>query len=223
MVRVRRTAPADEVGDVEGGSLGVDHRLEGGGPAEVEVGVVLPGEPDAAVHLDVELRALVTGAQRECGGHGRGIGELVAALFGRPGGVPHRRGGELGRDEHVGAVVLDGLERGDGPAELHAHLGVGRGLLGALDRHAGALRRHEEARQVDEDAPPAGDHLDGAPSSVTRALRRVGSRLAGTSTVTPPAATSTTTASSPAGRTSTWARPPPSDGRRRPGARPPAP
>ncbi len=48
-----------------------------------------------------------------------------------------------------------------------------------------------------------------APSSFRRAVRRVGSRLPGTSTVTPPPEVSTTMASSPAGRTRTWARPPP--------------
>ena len=182
---------------------------------------MLPGEPDAAVHLDVELRALVAGAQREGGGHGGGVGELVAALLGGAGGVPDRRGGELGRDEHVGAVVLDRLEHGDGPAELHAHLGVGGGLLGALDGDAGRLGRD------DERAPgrpgrrrPPGMISAGAPSSVTRAERRVGSRLTGTSTVTPPAATSTTMASSPAGSTRTWARPPPRTAGAVPAARP---
>ena len=118
------------------------------------------------------------GGERQRGRHGRGVGELVAALLGRPGRVPHGAGGQLGGHEHVGAVVLDGLEGGDGPAELHAHLGVGGGLLGALGGDAGRLGRDDEPGQVDQHPPPAGDApRAGAPSSVTRAARRVGSRL----------------------------------------------
>ncbi len=157
MLRVRRT-PAREIGDVVGGGLGVDERLERGGSAEIQVGVVLPGEADAAVHLDVELRGLVAGGQGERGRHGGGEGELVATLLGGAGGVPHGRRGQLGGDQHVGAMVLDGLEHGDGPAELHAHLGVGGGLLGALGGDAGGLGGHEEPRQVDQHLPPPGDH-----------------------------------------------------------------
>ena len=61
----------------------------------------------------------------------------------------------------------------------------------------------------------------GAPSSFTRAVRRVGSRLPGTSTVTPPPEVSTTMASSPAGRTRIWARPPPRTAFAVPAALPP--
>ncbi len=68
---------------------------------------------------------------------------------------------------------------------------------------------------------PPGRTSAGAPSSVTRAERRVGSRLSGVSTVTPPAATSTTMASSPAGSTRIWARPPPRTAGAEPAALPP--
>ncbi len=58
-------------------------------------------------------------------------GEPGALQVVGPGGVPGRGGGLLGVDEHVGGVVLDGLEGADGAAELLAHLGV-------LDRHVQA-------------------------------------------------------------------------------------
>ena len=47
-----------------------------------------------------------------------------AVFVDRAGGVPYRRGGALGVRDHLGALVLDGLELADGPAELLADLGV---------------------------------------------------------------------------------------------------
>ena len=41
-------------------------------------------------------------------------------------GVPHHGTRLLHSNKKVGALVLDGLELADGPAELFAHLGVGR-------------------------------------------------------------------------------------------------
>ena len=73
------------------------------------------------------------------------------------------------------------------------------------------------ARSTSARVPPAMTST-GAPSSVTRAERRVGSRLAGRSTVTPGDEASTTMTSSPAGSTRMVARPPP----RTPGAVPAA-
>ncbi len=123
------------------------------------MGVVLPGEPDAAVHLDIEVGALVARGECQRSGDGGGVGELIGALARGAGRVPHGAGRQLGGHEHVGAVVLDGLERRDGPTELHAHLGVGGGLLGAFGGDAGRLRRHNQSGEVDERPPPAGDHL----------------------------------------------------------------
>ena len=40
---------------------------------------MLPRHGDTAVHLGVEVGALVAGRQRQRGGHRRGVGELVAA------------------------------------------------------------------------------------------------------------------------------------------------
>ena len=74
-------------------------------------------------------------------------------------------------------------------------------MLGALAGHADGLggedhaargRRRAWRRRRAAPSP-------GAPSRVTRAERRVGSRFGGVSTVTPAAPTSTTTTSSPAG------------------------
>ena len=119
-------AVAGEVDDVGLGLVGVDDRLERGSAAHVEVRVVLPGEADAAVHLLAEVHAQVGRRKRERGGVGGGEAEVVGAFaFGLlDRGVPHERGRQLGRDGHVGAVVLDALVHRDDATELHAHLGV---------------------------------------------------------------------------------------------------
>src|SRR3546814_937005 len=46
-------------------------------------------------------------------------GELVVELGRAPGGVVGGRLGRLDLEEHVGALVLDGLEGADGATELH--------------------------------------------------------------------------------------------------------
>ena len=103
-----------------------------------------------------------------------------------------------------------------------AHLGVGRGLLRALVGDADRLGGHEHAaRGRPARAAPPAITSTAASANVTRAVRRVGSRFAGTSTVTPLADASTTMASSPAGSTSTLARPPPSTAGAVPAAVPP--
>ena len=104
--------------------------------AVVDVGVVLPGEADAAVHLDAVLGAALRGDRRKRRGNRRG--ELESAVFrvafaglvDGAGGVPHRRGGPLGVGDHLGTLVLDGLELSDRPAELLADLGVCRRGIG---------------------------------------------------------------------------------------------
>src|SRR5688572_3065055 len=111
-----------------------EQQLGGLRPLEVEVRRVLPGEADATVDLDVLGRGVEVGVgavglgQR---GHG---GELVVQLRGAPTGVVGGRLGRLDLEQHVGALVLDGLERADGPTELHAVLGV---LHGGLEAHLG--------------------------------------------------------------------------------------
>ena len=77
--------------------------------------------------------------------------DRFAVLVDGAGGVPHRGGGPLGVGDHLGALVLDGLELADGPAELLADLGVRRGGVGGPARDADGLRGqqrgHQRARQ----------------------------------------------------------------------------
>src|SRR5690606_19240770 len=128
------------------------------GPAHEQVGVVLPGDGDAAVDLGVEVGTQVGGGAGEGGGHRRGVGELVAAGGRGPGGVPHGAGGQLGGDGHVGAVVLHRLERADGPAELDPLLGVGGGRVGAGAGQPDRLGREDDPGQVDEQPAGAGQY-----------------------------------------------------------------
>src|SRR5687767_5781539 len=102
------------------------------GPLEVQVGIVLPGEADPAVDLDVLRRGVEVGLGAVRLGQGGDDRELVVVLRRRPAGVVRRRLRRLDLEEHVGALVLDGLEGADRPAELDSGLGV-------LDRHVEAL------------------------------------------------------------------------------------
>ena len=120
---------------------------------------MLPGDGDAAVHLGVEVGAQIGGRRGQRGGHRGGVGELVATGGGGPTGVPHRVGGQLGGDGHVGAVVLDRLEHGDGAAELLAVLGVRRAEIGALAGDAHRLGRQQDPGHVGQH--PAGAGEDG--------------------------------------------------------------
>src|SRR4051812_30582777 len=91
---------------------------------EVQVGRVLPGVADAAVHLDVG------GSGGRIGVGAPGLGDRRQHVLLRPvgrdleGGTPGGRLARLDREEHVGADVLDGLERADRPAELRSDAGV---------------------------------------------------------------------------------------------------
>ena len=95
---------------------------------------MLPGEADAAVDLDVLGRGVEVrvGAVRlgQAGRHR----QLLVVLAGCPRGVVGGRLARLDLEQHVGALVLDRLERADRAAELDAHLGV-------LDRHLEHLLR----------------------------------------------------------------------------------
>src|SRR5207253_6107300 len=90
------------------------------GPLEIQVGVVLPGEADAAVDLDVLGGGVEVGVRAVGLGQGGDDGQLVAVLGRSPTGVVGGRLGRLDLEQHVGALVLDGLEGPDGPAELDA-------------------------------------------------------------------------------------------------------
>ena len=106
----------------------------------VHIRVVFPREADAAVHLDAILRAALgrDGCQR---------GDVLAGLVDRAGGIPDGRGGPLGVGDHLGALVLDGLELTDRPAELFADLGVVRGRVGGPSRDADGLGRQQRRDQ----------------------------------------------------------------------------
>lgn len=80
------------------------------GALEVQVRRVFPGETDTTVNLDVlgcsvevRLRAIRLGQRSH-------RGELVVHLARTPHAVVRRRLGRLDFEQHVGALVLDGLE-----------------------------------------------------------------------------------------------------------------
>ena len=153
-------ALAESVGDVGAGVIGVDHGGDVERAAQVEMGIVLPGEADAAVHLNVEVGAEVRRGHRERRGHGNGEGELVGAGSGAR-GIPHGSSGKFRGDEHVRAVVLDGLEGGDRAPELDPLLRVLGGHVGGLAGNAGGLGREDQPGEVDERVARTGQHLDG--------------------------------------------------------------
>jgi len=143
--------------------------------------VVLPGEPDPAVHLDVEVGVADRGRHGQNRCDGRRIAELVAAADPGPPGIPRGRRRQFGRYQHVRAMVLDRLEGRDRPAELLANLRVLGRLLRGLGGDADGLRgehgpghigqqpararQHRRRRRVERDPgrPPAlvqiGGHL----------------------------------------------------------------
>src|SRR5215470_8970876 len=134
-----------------------EEQLAGLGPLEVQVGVVLPGEADAAVDLDV-LRGHVEVRLRGVLLHQRGQHRDLRRVRGHRGRrVAHRRAQRLDLEQQVGTAVLDGLEAADGPVELAPDLGVlhrhvQRPLPGLVQRgqcgpgHRVAL--HREQRQA---------------------------------------------------------------------------
>ena len=149
-------------------------------PTVVDVGVVLPGETDAAVHLDAVLRAPLRGGR----GQGRGdsgrefrcgfpvFNVLVEALVDRPGGVPHRGDGPLGVGGHLRALVLDALELPDRPAELLADLRIRRGGVGGPAGDADGLGRQQGGHQC-----ARGRHVEVAQDAVGRDLDGVGAHM----------------------------------------------
>ena len=119
---------------------------------------MLPREPDASVHLDVQLRVPVEGGEGERGRGGGGELEVRGVAARGATGVPHRRGRELGGDEHVGAVVLHRLEHRDRPPELQTVLGVRARGLDALLRAPDGLGGGERPRHLLRDRERAAQH-----------------------------------------------------------------
>ena len=136
--QVEAVGPGDALGgqieDVGGRLITAEHRLHRQRATQVQVRVVLPGEPDAAVHLDAQFGVVHVGRQRQCRCDGGGQPELFLVLAGRTCGIPHAGDRGLRGHQHVGAVMLDSLEGGDGAAELLADLRV-------LDRAVHTIRR----------------------------------------------------------------------------------
>ncbi len=133
--------------------------------AVVDVGVVLPGEPDTAVYLDAVLGAALPGGRGEGRGHRRRELESAvlrvafAGFVDGTGGVPHRGGRPLGVRDHLRTLVLDGLELPDRPAELLADLGVRRRGVGGPPGHADRLRGQQGGHQrAGEDPAQVAQH-----------------------------------------------------------------
>ena len=122
---------------------------------------MLPGETNAAMHLDVELCAEVRGRHRERRCHRRGEGQLVVVGLGGTRRVPHRRRCQLSGHEHVGAVMLDRLVGRDRTAELQSNLGVLARQLCAFTSDACGFGGQDHSGEIDE-------HLPGAPHDVCR-------------------------------------------------------
>ena len=117
-------APTEELGD----SVGAP---------QIEVRVVLPGDADAAQHLNAVLGVALRGVDPGGGCDRRGDGQLPG-IGRRDRRIGGRHSDLLGPQQHLGAHVLDGLEAADRLAELLPHLGV---LGGGVQRPLGDPRR----------------------------------------------------------------------------------
>ena len=150
---------------------------------------MLPGEADAAQHLDAVLRVVHRVVQRQRGG-GRGRQRMLGGrLVGGAGGAPGQGGGTFGPAGHGGAQVLDRLELTDRAAELPAGPGVVGGRAAAPGGHPGGFGRVQGRRQVaDAFCAQAGQEVlrrDDRMASRTAASSREKSSGASLSTATP--------------------------------------
>ena len=116
--------------------------------------VVLPREPDAAVHLHAVLGVLVRGVERKRERGRRRERDRVAVVDGAR-RVPRRGPGELDPAEHVGALVLHALELADRTPELDAILGVRRRGVDAPLREADELGGEQRRRCVGDTRRPS--------------------------------------------------------------------
>ena len=118
---------------------------------------MLPGEADAAVHLDEVARDLRVRRRAVHLGQAGGQRHVLAVGGERPQPVVSRRAGRLRLGQHVRAHVLDGLERADRPPELDPHPGVPGGHLHGPGSAADLLGGQQDGRGVEHPAehPPA--------------------------------------------------------------------
>ncbi len=123
-----------------------------------QVSLELPRVPDATVHLDARPSRPVGGVRRHQPGarHGASRSGVLVDEHGR---VVHGSAGCLHRHRGVGELVLDGLERADGAAELLPLLGVA---------HAEVERGLAQADL--QTPPPAGCRLGGPPAPSSTAV-----------------------------------------------------
>ena len=119
---------------------------------------MLPGEPDTAVHLDVEIGVLDCGRRGQHRRDGRGIAELVTAAEPGPTRIPNGGRRQLGRHQHVRTMVLHRLEGRDRTAELLADLRVLGRLLGGLAGDARRLRSQYRPGHVGQQPARARQH-----------------------------------------------------------------
>jgi hypothetical protein len=118
------------------------------GAAQVQVRVVLPGEPDPAEHLDAVLGVVNGGVQRAGGRGGRRYRQFRRSVVSRTGRVPGQYGCGLGPDQQPGAQVLDCLECADRPAELMPDRRVLGRRSRAPGRDRGRLDGGQHGREV---------------------------------------------------------------------------
>jgi hypothetical protein len=121
----------------------------GAGALEVEAGVVGVGHADAAVHLHHLVGDQVQGVAHLRLGQRDQLGGVRRAVVDGGQGRLDAGAGQLQIGEHLGRAVLQGLERADDLAELHARLEVVEGGLEGLDRRAEHLGREAGAGAVE--------------------------------------------------------------------------
>ena len=116
---------------------------------QVQMGVVLPGDTDAAEHLDavlgVGLRGLDAGGRGDRGGDGK---LRICVPGGGLSGISRGHRDLLGAQQHLGAHVLDRLEAADRLAELFAHLRVLDGRVQCPPGQSGGLGGQHRRRQI---------------------------------------------------------------------------
>ena len=109
---------------------------------------MLPGEADAAVHLDRPVGRAGIHVRQPSLGQGGGSGCLGGQGVKGVGRIPHQRPGRLDVAGHLCRHMLQGLERGDGAVELGAGFGVLDGQLQGFLRPAQAVGGQGHTRRV---------------------------------------------------------------------------
>ncbi len=131
-------------------------------PTQIQVCVVLPGDADAAEHLDAVLGVGLGHFDARGGRDGGGDRQLrIVGAVGGVGGVACGHRDLLGAQQHLGAHVLDRLEAADRLAELLANLRVFGGGLQCPPRQPGGLGGLHRRGEVLDASPRDGQHLGG--------------------------------------------------------------